>query len=294
MKTPRFEEMALRWRDKADFYIVYTREAHAKARDAEPLGRAADHLIAQDADGDNAVSLAEYQGPVEMFEPFDMDKDGVVHAHELLAARKITQFDGIEEPTSAAERLALARRFRDEVPGEIPVLLDELDNRTSEAYGGAPNSLFVIAPNGTISHKFMWASTRDAERALAELFGEAPPERESPAIDWRVIEAELAAAERSNKPMLLQFTAPGCGACATMEAKTLADPQIAPQLQDYHRVTLGVERDDAWALFEALELSATPAFAIVTPATRSVLGKIQGFAEREPFLEFLTTPANPR
>jgi thiol-disulfide isomerase/thioredoxin len=287
MKTPRFEEMAVRWRDKADFYIVYTREAHAKARDAEPLGQAADQLIAQDGDGDNAVSLAEYKGPMEMFEPFDMDKDGVVHAHELLAARKITQFEGIEEPSSAAERRVLAQRFRDEVPGEIPVLLDELDNRVSEAYGGAPNSLFVIAPSGTISHKFMWASTRDAERALAELFGQEPPPVEQRAIDWGVIDAELVAA--GEKPVLLQFTAPGCGACAAMESKTLADPQLASSLQGFHRVTLGVERDDAWALFEALELSATPAFAIVTPANRAVVGKTQGFTEREPFVQFLAT-----
>jgi thiol-disulfide isomerase/thioredoxin len=288
MKTPRFEEMAVRWQDKANFYIVYTREAHAKARNAEPLAQAADRLIAQDVDGDNAVTLSEYAGPMEMFEPFDMNKDGVVHAHELLAARKITQFAAIEDPTSMAERKALAQRFRDEVPGAIPVLLDELDNRSSEAYGGAPNSLFVIAPNGTISHKFMWASTRDAERALAELFGEEPPPLEQQAIDWRVIEAELAAAERADKPLLLQFTAPGCGACAAMDSRTLADASVRARLQEHHRVTLGVERDDAWALFEALELSATPAFVMVTPATRAVLGKTQGFAEPERFLEFLT------
>jgi thiol-disulfide isomerase/thioredoxin len=287
MKTPRFEELALRWRDKADFYIVFTREAHPRARNAGPLGQAADMLMAMDRDGDNAVTLDEYQGPMDMFEPFDMNKDGVVHSHELLAARKITQFETVEEPTTADERRTLAQRFRDDVPGDIPVLLDELDDRTSAAYGGAPNSLFVIAPNGTISHKFMWASTRDAEQALAELFDEEPPKAEPRTVDWSVIEPELAAAQGAEKPMLLQFTAPGCGACAAMESETLSDPQLASDLQSYHRVTLGVERDDAWALFEALELSATPAFVIVTPATRAVLGKSQGFSEREPFLQFL-------
>lgn len=278
----------MRWRDKADFYIVFTREAHAKARDAEPLGQAADQLIAQDADGDNAVTLAEYRGPMEMFEPFDLDKDGVVHSHELLAARKITQFDAIEEPTTAAERAALARRFRDEVPGAIPVLLDELDNRTSAAYGDAPNSLFVIGPDGKISHKFMWASTRDAERALGELFGErAAPPVEPRAIDWSVIEDEIAAAKANEQGVLLQFTAPGCGACAAMESKTLVDPSLEKRLRDFHRVTLGVERDDAWALFEALDLSATPAFVVVAPMTRDVVRTTQGFADAEQFLRFL-------
>jgi hypothetical protein len=288
MKTPRFEELAVRWRDKADFYIVFTREAHAKAKGAFPLGQVADRVMEQDADGDNAVTLAEYHGPQDMFEPFDLDKDGVVHSHELLAARKITQFEAIEDPTTAGERQALAQRFRDEVPGAIPVLLDELDNRTSEAYGGAPNSLFVIAPSGTISHKFMWASTRDAERALAELFGETPPAVEPTPVDWGAIESELVAAQQADHAVLLQFTAPGCGACASMDAKTLADPQIATRLQDYHRVTLGVEHDDAWALFEALELSATPAFVLISPKTRTVVGKTQGFTDSEQFLQFLS------
>jgi thiol-disulfide isomerase/thioredoxin len=288
MKTPRFEEMADRWADKADFYIVYTREAHPNARNAVPLGQAADQLIAMDQDGDNAVTLDEYRGPMEMFEPFDMNKDGVVHAHELLAARKITQFEAIEEPTTAAERQALAQRFREDVPGDIPVLLDELDNRTSKAYGGAPNSLFVIAPDGTISHKFFWASTRDAETALAELFGEAPAAVERGPIDWTPIATELGSADQANQPVLLQFTAPGCGACAKMEATTLADPTLEASLQGYRRITLGVERDDAWALFEALELDATPAFVIVDPKTRTVIRESQGFVDTERFSKFLS------
>jgi hypothetical protein len=287
MKTPRFEEMAVRWRDKVDFYIVFTREAHANARNAEPLGQAADQLMAQDADGDNAVTRAEFKGPFEMFEPFDLDKDGVVRSHELLAARKITQFDAIEEATTSAERLALARRFRDEVPGDIPVLIDEIDNRTSEAYGGAPNSMFVIAPNGTISHEFEWASTRDAEQALAELFGEEPQVVEPRVVDWTVIGPELAAASEADERVLLQFTAPGCSACARMEAETLADPRIEVSSSGYRRVKLGVEHDDAWALFEALDLSATPAFVRVHPTTRTVIRKTQGFADVEQFLEFL-------
>lgn len=282
----------MRWQDKADFYFVFTREAHAKARGADRLGQAADMLAAKDADGDYVVTFAEWGGPREMFDPFDLDNDGSVRAHELLAARKIPQFESIEEPTTAEQRRTLALRFREEVPGDIPVLLDELDNRSSIAYGGMPNSLFVIAPDGTLSHAFEWASVREAERALAVLFGELPEVRQTePSGDvppnWSVIASELGKAEAAGHELLLQFTAPGCGACEVMERETLADPRIAGPLASYERVTLGVEQDDAWALFEALDLSGTPAFVLVAPATKTVTRRTQGVVTVEQFLKFL-------
>jgi hypothetical protein len=287
MKTPQFEELAVRWRDKADFYIVFTREAHPKARNSKPLGHAAKTLWAEDDNGDHSVTFAEWGGPRDMFDPFDLNKDDVVHAHELLAARKIDQFEAIEEPTTAEERKALAVRFREEVPGDIPVLLDELDNRTTKAYGGMPNSLFVIKPDGTLSHAFEWASVREADRALAEVFGQSPPPVEGRPPNWGTIEAELAKAEAAGHSVLLQFTAPGCTACEVMDRETLADPTIQTSLASYERVTLGVERDDAWALFEALDLSATPAFVIVAPSTREVTRKSQGVVDPAAFSKFL-------
>jgi thiol-disulfide isomerase/thioredoxin len=287
MKTPQFEELAVRWRDKADFYFVFTREAHANARGAERLGQAANMLAGKDADGDYVVTFAEWGGPREMFDPFDLDKDGSVRSHELLAARKITQFEEIQESTTAEQRRALALRFREEVPGHIPVLLDELVNRTSNAYGGMPNSLFVIAPTGAISHAFEWASVREAERALAELLGEAPPITATQPPDWSVLATELGKAEAAGHGVLVQFTAPGCGACEVMERETLSDPRLASSLAGYERVTLGVERDEAWALFEALDLSATPAFVLVAPSTKTVTRQTQGVVGVEQFLEFL-------
>jgi hypothetical protein len=244
-------------------------------------------LAGKDADGDYAVTFAEWGGPREMFDPFDLDKDGIVRSHELLAARKITQFEAIEESTTAEQRRALALRFREEVPGDIPVLLDEIDNRTSNAYGGMPNSLFVIAPDGALSHAFEWASVREAERALAELFGEPPPIVASRPPDWSVIATALAKAEAAGHGVLVQFTAPSCGACEVMERETLADPRVADPLAGYERVTLGVEQDEAWALFEALDLSATPAFVLVAPSTKTVTRQTQGVVKVDAFLEFL-------
>jgi hypothetical protein len=74
-----------------------------------------------------------------------------------------------------------------------------------------------------------------------------------------------------------------------MQSTTLADPQVSGPLAGYERVTLGVERDDAWALFDALDLSATPAFVIVSPTTKTVTARTQGVVEVGAFAEFLAT-----
>jgi thiol:disulfide interchange protein len=123
---------------------------------------------------------------------------------------------------------------------------------------------------------------------LAELFGETPAIAPSRPPDWSVIASELGKAEAAGHGVLVQFTAPGCSACEVMERETLADPRIAAALAGYERVTLGVEQDQAWALFEALDLSATPAFVLVAPATKTVTRQTQGVVAVEQFQEFLT------
>ena len=287
MKTPRFEEMARRWADDVDVYIVFSREAHARARGAAPLGEAADQLMSRDADGDNAVTLAEFGGPKEMFEPFDVDGDGVVRSHELLAARKIVQFADVDAPTTMAERRALARRFRDEVPGAVPVLIDELDNRAKRAYAAGPNSLHIIAPGGELSHVFDWASEREAEAALADLIGKRPAPLADAPVDWGPIDTDLEDAKASGRALLVQFTAPGCKACATMKSTTLVDPSVADGLAGYSRTVLSIEDDAVWALFEALDLAATPSFVIVDPQTRVVRSRSQGLSSPAEFAVFL-------
>jgi hypothetical protein len=288
MKTPRFEELARRWKGKADVYIIYSREAHARAKASAPLNAFADRVQALDADEDGAVTLAEFGalGPRYMFDAFDLDHDGVVRSHELLASRRIDQFAEVEEPDTMEARVALARRFRAEVPGEIPVLVDTMDGATAKAFGGLPNSAYVIAAGGKVSLKLAWASAGEVERELARLTGAPPPAPPAPP-DLSSIEPAIAKARAAGRPLLLQFVAPGCAPCREMEETTLKDPGVADALRRYEVVRLGVERDDAWRLFESLDLSATPAFVKLDAASGAAGDRRQGLQATDAFLAFL-------
>ena len=290
MKAPRFEELARRWAGKAEIYFVFSEEAHPRARSKDRLAGYADRMQALDRDGDGAITWAEYQAMPgasnDMFDAFDIDHDGVVQAHELLAARRVAQFADVDEAKTIDDRVALARAFRREVPGAIRVLVDPLDNRTSLAYGEMPDSAFVIDRGGKVALKLEWAAVRDVDAELAKLTGAAPPPAPAPP-DLSLVAPAIAAAKASGQRVLVEFTAPGCAACARMDATTLADADVQRAMAGYQVAKLGVERDPEWALFEALDLGATPAF-VVLDASGGVVARQQGYLARDAMLSFLS------
>lgn len=281
MKMPRFEDLARRWEGKATVLVVYSEEAHPRAASSERLNGFADKVRALDKDGDGAVSAAEYGsfGPRYMFDAFDVDHDGIVRSHEIIAARRIDQFREVEAPRTLDERVALARRFRAEVPGKIRVLIDPLDHPTTKIYGQLPNFAYVIGADGRVAFKQGWAAEKDVERELQRLTGAQPAAEAPPDLSL------LAAARRTGKPVLVEFVAPGCEACRRMD-ETLADADVQRALAGFEVVRLGVEQDPAWRLLEDLDLAATPAFVIIGPD--GVIGeRRQGAQPREAFLAYL-------
>jgi thiol-disulfide isomerase/thioredoxin len=287
MKTPRFEELAQLVKGRAELYFVYSREAHPQAASAEQLGALADQLMAMDRDGDGQVTLAEYRGPRFMFDAFDLDHDGVVRAHELLAARRIGDFREFAAPHTLAERTSAARRFRTEVPGAIPVLVDEMDNRVGRAYGALPNSAFVIGADGRVKAKMAWAAVSEVQAELSRLLGALLAN--APAALEQVEPAALAAAgfntPRDGRPLLVEFTSPGCPACRAMAA-TFADSEVHQALGALQVAHIGVERDRAWALFESLGMAATPAYVLLDASGR-VFARAQGRLDKAALLELL-------
>jgi len=56
---------------------------------------------------------------------------------------------------------------------EIPWLCDSMDNELKHALGNAPNSEFVIGPDGTIVSAKQWSNPKQLREQLAELVGES-------------------------------------------------------------------------------------------------------------------------
>ncbi|MEO8704535.1 MAG: thioredoxin family protein [Kofleriaceae bacterium] len=282
MKVPRFEELARRWASKATVLFVYSEEAHPRAASNKRLQGFAAKVRSLDADHDGVITVAEYgsTGPRFMFDAFDVDHDGSVRSHEIIAAQRIDQFAEVDAPTTLGERIALARRFRAEVPGAIRVLIDPIDNPTAKTYGELPNFAYVIGTDGKVAFKQGWAAVKDVERALERITGQTPP-----AIATAPDLGLLAEAQQTGNPVLVRFSAPGCDACARMET-TLADAAIQKALAGFAVVRLDVEHDPAWRLLEDLDLAATPAFAIVRDG--KIVDRLQGPQTRDAVLAFLT------
>lgn len=81
-------------------------------------------------------------------------------------------------PKTESEKMEHARAFKalEEIPW--PVLVDDLDGTVHRAYGGLPNSAYLIDADGLIAFKDQWASAatlRVALDALLEHEGRAAP-----------------------------------------------------------------------------------------------------------------------
>ncbi|MBY0514198.1 MAG: deiodinase family protein, partial [Gemmataceae bacterium] len=59
----------------------------------------------------------------------------------------------VKQPTTAAERAAVCELFRAKVKPEMPVVVDDIDDRVGNAYSGMPGRLYVIDPAGTVAYK---------------------------------------------------------------------------------------------------------------------------------------------
>jgi hypothetical protein len=67
-------------------------------------------------------------------------------------------FSEIEQPQTYEERHRLARMTCDELNPTTTIVIDDMENTVREAYGGLPNSAFIIDRGGEVVHKENWAS----------------------------------------------------------------------------------------------------------------------------------------
>lgn len=90
----------------------------------------------------------------------------VIYGAELHPADH-KEFKAYPLPKSEYEKLAYAQEFAQ--LGELPVLVDGLNNATFEAYGKAPNGAYLVDKDGTLVFRGTWADSRKMEHMIDTL-----------------------------------------------------------------------------------------------------------------------------
>jgi cytochrome oxidase Cu insertion factor (SCO1/SenC/PrrC family) len=81
------------------------------------------------------------------------------------------EFLAIDDPETVEERRELASRLVAEEDVPFPVLVDEVPREGSAEYGGAPNMVYLVDPEGRIAYRALWTNAREIERVLHEEVG---------------------------------------------------------------------------------------------------------------------------
>ena len=67
------------------------------------------------------------------------------------------------------EKVAHARRFKEEDGVKVRVLVDGLDGRIHRRYGILPNMVYIVNRDGRIAYKATWTDVEEVESVLANL-----------------------------------------------------------------------------------------------------------------------------
>ena len=81
-------------------------------------------------------------------------------------------FQDIDQPVEMEERKALAARCRTELGVVRTIVVDKMDNAVREAFGGLPNSAYIIAKGGEIVFKEPWSKGDKWHEVLDGILGE--------------------------------------------------------------------------------------------------------------------------
>lgn len=93
-------------------------------------------------------------------------------------------------------------------------------------------------------------------------------------------------AERSQKPLLLKFTAPWCGYCRKMQQTTFQNDRLAAQINDCF-VPVVVDADEHKDLLKALGVRVLPTSVVISPKF-TVMKRITGYRTAQQFTRDLS------
>ena len=92
----------------------------------------------------------------------------------------------------------------------------------------------------------------------------------------------------TGRPLLIQFTLPGCTYCVRMEREVLRRPDVADSMSPFELVRVNAARQEELSIRFAIE--AVPAFVVLDSADR-LIGKVAGYHPADTFKDFLTRAA---
>ena len=81
------------------------------------------------------------------------------------------EHDGYVQPFTLEERLMHVREAERTLGSQIPWLCDAMENRVKHALGDAPNSEFVMDPEGKVVRRRRWSDPEQLRKDLEELVG---------------------------------------------------------------------------------------------------------------------------
>ena len=140
-----------------------------------------------------------------------------------------------------------------------------------------------IVPFG-IAAVAMTALVSDDELSVAKT---TPAPKSSTRIAWRTsFQAAQAEAKRTNKPLLVDFTADWCTNCKVMDAKTYTDANVIRESKKFVAVKVDTDKDTATA--KKYRVSSLPVVAVLkTDGTMS--SAFLGFRDAKGTVSFLKT-----
>jgi len=103
------------------------------------------------------------------------------------------------------------------------------------------------------------------------------------------LEAGLARASETNRPILVKFHATWCGPCQVMDRTVFSEDEVAQALANWVPVSIDVDRDSKTA--DAYGIQGIPAFVVLTPKGEP-LTRRDGSMSAEAFIHFIGLAEN--
>jgi hypothetical protein len=128
--------------------------------------------------------------------------------------------DGYVQPYTLAERLLHVQEAQRRLGTQIPWLCDEMSNEFKHAMGEAPNSEFVIDPQGHIVVRRIWSQPELLREDLERLVGRVKSPTQDTDADLHILPPPGVAAQGQLK----RLQPPGPMSAVRIEPQTSQEP----------------------------------------------------------------------